>query len=222
MLSTIKKKQRTLFISLFATAVVIHISFYIPAHWTNSLGKLFIHVTKGQDFFQVPNGAYAFLRGGTLVGHMPSGESRYTDCCGINDNVYHPIFTLLVGTPLQMLKPWNAFNLWVFFHAVITLFTVLFILKKFRNHPFVLFALSIFLLNSYHYYEIQHAQYHFLFNFFTFLFLYRLSVHKDTFLAGVWLLLSLLVKPIGLLWIMPLLIYKRWKTILMGWGGIFY
>jgi len=172
----------------------------------------------GQDFFCIPNGVYAFLHGGTLTGFMPNGVAPYIDCCGVNHNVYHPLFTLIVGFPLQFFPPWTAFGIWAFMHLVVTIILVLFLWKKFRHHTYLYLALSLFLLNSYHYYEIWHAQYHFLFNFFTILFLYESIKNGDTKKAGIFFLLSLLVKPIGLLWVIPLVLYKRFRTVALGLG----
>jgi len=83
------------------------------------------------------------------------------------------MFTLLVGTPLQFFPSWMAFNIWLGVHILSTLFLVFFLWKKFENHKYLYFALSLYLLNSYHYYEIKHAQYHFLLLLFTVMFLYE-------------------------------------------------
>ncbi len=193
-----------------------HIAYYISPLWGINLSPLFENVTWGQDFFQVPNAAYAFWRGGTLLGQTPEGVNPYTDCCAINANVYHPLFTLLVGSPLSFLPPWTAFFLWRGIHAVLTIGTLAFLWKYYSNHKHVMIALSLFLLNSFHYYEVQLAQYHFLFNFFALLFLFELTETKNETKAGFWLFLSLLVKPIGLLWIVPLIIGKKIHTVLIA------
>jgi len=209
------------YLTFFIFAVCVHIAYYISAYFTHFLDIFFDHVTMGQDFFQIPNAVYAFLHGGSLTGDLPSGIARYTDCCGVNYNVYHPLFTLLIGYPLQLLVPWTAFAIWAGMHAIVTIIVCIFILKKFSQNKNVYIALAFFLLFSYHYYEIQHAQYHFLVVFFTILLLYETLQHGDTKKAGLWFFLSLLVKPIGLLWIMPLLVHKRYKTVLWGLGLFF-
>lgn len=203
-------------IAIFIISCFIHIFYYISAYLTHTLDMFFEHVTMGQDFFQIPNAAYAFLHGGTLTGTLPIGIIPYASCCGVNSNVYHPLFTLIVGTPLQFLSPWTAFGIWETLHFFISILTVLFLWKKFSAHKYLYIALSFYLLNSYHYYEIQHAQYHFLLNFFIILFLYTISLKGDKNLAGIWYFASLLVKPIGLLWVIPLLIYKYFKTVFIG------
>ena len=203
---------------IFLAAVSIHLFFYVSAYFTHTLDIFFDHVTMGQDFFQVPNGAYAFLRGGLLNGKMPDGLPRFADCCGVNDNVYHPFFTLLIGTPLQLFPPWVAFGIWGFMHLVITIVLVIFLWKKFHDHKYLFLALSIYLLNSYHYYEIQHAQYHFLLSFFTILFLFETMKCGDTKKAALYFVAGLFVKPIGLLWIVPLLLHNYFRIVFIGMG----
>ncbi len=48
------------------------------------------------------------------------------------------------------------------------------------------------------------------------LFLYEIDKHGDTTKAGIYLFLSFLVKPIGLLFIIPLLLYRYWKTVIVA------
>lgn len=213
---------------LFFFSIFVHLFYYISAFYTQTLAIFYVTITKGQDFFQIPNGVYAFFHSGTLNGYLPAGVHPYVQCCSVNFNVYHPLFTLLVGTPLIFFRPWTAFGIWAGVHLLTTVFLVYFLWSKFKHHKYIYLALSLFLLNSYHYYEIWHAQYQFLVNFFTVLFLYESIKKGDTKKAGIYLFLSLLVKPIGLLWVLPLLIYKRFKTVSIGFGlflvatGIFY
>lgn len=203
---------------IFIISIFIHFFYYISAYFTHTLDIFFEHFTMGQDFFQIPNAAYSFLRGGTLTGSPPLGLSAYTNCCGVNSNVYHPLFTLLIGLPLQLLEPWRAFAAWGFLHFGASVFIVYFFWKRFKNHKYIYLALSFYLLNSYHYYEIQHAQYHFLLSFLTIIFIYEITTQTDTKKASLWYFLSLLVKPIGLLWAIPLLIYKKYMVLFWGVG----
>jgi len=203
---------------ILTLAVLLHICFYVSAFKTHSLDKFFLTVTQGQDFFQIPNAAYSFLRGGNLQGNVNGLKNPYIDCCRVNPNVYHPFFTLAVGIPLQFFKPWTAFNLWLFLHFAIDVFIVLFLISKFKKNRYLILALLIFLLNNFAYYEILSSQYHFLLNLFTFLFLYENYKNGDTARAGFYYFLSLFVKPIGLLWILPLIFYKQFKTLFIGLG----
>jgi hypothetical protein len=212
------KYVRKIFFIVFIIAVCFHGFYYISAFSTHTLDALYENITPGQDFFAIPGAAYAFLRGGTLEGSLPANTPPYATCCPVNSNVYHPVFTLLVGVPLQFLAPWTAYFVWVYVHALITLVTILYLWRHNRKNPILYFALSIYLLVSYHYYEIKMAQFHFLVVFFIMLLLHDLEKNGDTIRSGVWLFLSLLVKPIGLLFVIPLLLYKRWKTVLVGLG----
>jgi hypothetical protein len=201
---------------IFILSIFLHINYYISAYFTHTLDIFFEHVTMGQDFFQIPNAAYSFLHGGALTGNLLSNTVAYTTCCGVNLNVYHPLFTLIVGYPLQLFSPWIAFGLWGAMHLLITALTVLFLWNRFSKHKYLYIALSLYLLNSYHYYEIQHAQYHFLLNFLTLLFLYVIINSRNQILGGILYFSTLLVKPIGLLWIIPLLIGKYFRTVVLG------
>lgn len=210
--------NKTLQFPLFVLAICIYLFFYISAFETHTLNPFFAPIVVGQDFFQIPNGAYSFLHGGSLNGILPNGIPPYTACCAVNYNVYHPLFTILIGVPLQLFRPWPAFAVWIAVHFVVMTVLVIFLWNKYKTNKYLYLALSLLLLNSYHYYEIWHGQFHFLFNFFTILFLYESATKGDTKKAGLWLFLSLLSKPIGLLWIIPLLLYKRFVTVWLGFG----
>jgi len=204
---------------LFSISIFVHILFYISAIYTGDLNIFFDHVSRGQDFYQVPNGAYSFWNGGDMQGSPLSDGRRYADCCGVNANVYHPFFTLLVGTPLQLVSPSLSISIWFFAHLIITLLTVYLLYKKFKDHTYFYLALSFLLLNSYQYYEIQQPQYHFLFDFFTFLLVLTMSQKNySAITSGVVYYASLIVKPIGALWFIPLLLYKKYKTAALGIG----
>lgn len=203
---------------IVVAAALIHLFFYYSALKTHTLDKFFLGITPGQDFFQIPNAAYSFIRGGDLQGNLNGQENAYINCCGVNKNVYHPAFTLLVGIPLQLFKPWTSFNLWLFLHLLVSIFVVVFLIRNFKNHKYLPLALIIFLTSSFQYYEILNNQYHFLFDLFTFLFLYENLKNNDSLKAGVFYFIGLIVKPIGLLWLLPLVIYKKFKIILIGLG----
>lgn len=199
-------------------AVIIHLYFYVSAFKTHSLDKYFLPITQGQDFFQIPNAAYSFLQGGDLRGNIDGLKNTYTNCCGVNTNVYHPLFTLLVGIPLQFFSPWTAFYFWGLLHLLVDIFIVIFLIKNFKNNPHLPAALAIYLLSSFSYYEILNNQYHFLLNLFVLLLVYELSIRRDSLAAGFYYFLALLVKPIGFLFLPILIIKKKFKTALWGLG----
>jgi hypothetical protein len=209
--------MKKFFFGIFVFAIFFHIFFYISALRTNTLEVLYDSTRPGQDFFQIPNAARAFLQGGDLKGEMPDGSKNpYTNCCGVNTNVYHPFFTLLIGLPLQLFSPWTAYYVWEAIHALTTIFLIIFIYTRFKHNKYLYLGLFLFLLHAFHYYEIRNAQFHFLFNFFSFFLIYESVKKGDSVKAGIFLFLSLLVKPIGLLWIIPLLIYRHYKTVFVG------
>jgi hypothetical protein len=210
-----RKHAQTL---LFIFSIIVCLSFYYAVFIHEWVGFFLETTTPGQDFFQIPNGVYALLHSGTLTGVLPYGVAPYVSCCGVNSNVYNPFFTLLIGSPLQLLSPWTAYAVWGIIHFLVTLFIVVFLWKKFPHHPYRKLALSFFLLNAYTYYELSKNQYHFLFNFFTILFLYYLLKAPNTTKTIMFYFFGLLVKPIGLLWFIPLLIYKKYKIALLGVG----
>lgn len=208
---------------LITVGIFIRLFFYVSAAKTHTLNQFFLPVTQGQDFFQIPNGAYSFIRGGDLQGKIGNKKNLYTSCCAVNDNVYHPFFTLLVGLPLQLLKPWTAFNLWLFFHFASDILVTFFLIRNFRYHPLLPTAIFTFLASNFGYYEILNNQYHFLINIFTFFLLFELLKNCDSLKSGLYYFGGLLIKPVGILWTIPLLLAKYAKTIFFGVGlfGLF-
>ncbi|OGK29071.1 hypothetical protein A3D06_00510 [Candidatus Roizmanbacteria bacterium RIFCSPHIGHO2_02_FULL_40_9] len=201
---------------LIIILLLIHISFYISA-LTNQFYNYFfswgnVHEYQGIDFFQVPNGAYAYLHGGKLTGELPQGVRPYHYG---NTNVYNPFFTLAIGYPLQLLAPLQSFKLWIVFHLCIYLFLYYVFYTYFKTKKNFLLASSIFLISFPHALEIWNGQYHFLLDVGIFFFLLGIS-KKDAIVNGFTYLLTLLVKPITLLWLPALIIHKRFKTILIG------
>jgi hypothetical protein len=199
-------------------AIIIHLLFYVSARSTGWFDPFFEHVTPGQDFFQIPNGAAAYLSGGTLTGHPPARVSRYTNCCGVNDNVYHPLLTILIGIPLQLVPPQAAFDIWLGVHLLVTVLVLVYAWRNFRTHPLIVPAVCLYLINSYHYYEIQHAQFHFLLTASFLLLFLHLVRRGDSVVAGILLWVSLIVKPVGLLFVIPLLLAGYWMTAVVGVG----
>src|SRR5579859_2111965 len=88
---------------LISIGLLINVLFYISAAKTKWFDYFFsgsaLHLCcKGLDFYQIPNGAYAYLHGGSLSGIVPHGVLAYwIGNPPSNANVYHPLFTLLVG-----------------------------------------------------------------------------------------------------------------------------
>src|SRR5437588_13101034 len=103
--STMKVKKLWLSLvknKLIYLGLLITILFYISAYWTKWFDYFFsgssLHLCcRGLDFYQVPNGAYAYMHGGSLSGSLAHGVKAYSSGYYGNANVYHPLFTLLVG-----------------------------------------------------------------------------------------------------------------------------
>lgn len=197
---------------LLASAILIHLFFYISSFKTHTLDKYFLPVTQGQDFFQIPNGAKSFLNGGSLVGY----KHPFTSCCGVNDNVYHPLFTIILGTPLQLLNPYDSFNLWLLIHFLSDVMVIYIFYKNFRNHKLFFLGVILFLLNNFLYYEILNNQFHFLLNLTTLFLIIRVYKKNDDFYAGLLFFATLLIKPIGIFWVIPLILGKYLKTVIIG------
>src|SRR5689334_4795950 len=95
---------------LLYLGVLLHLLFYVSVAWTGWFDHFFsgaaLHVGgKGIDFYQVPRGAWAFWHGGSLSGEpLPDGQQWGKEYWSQN-NVYHPLFTLLVGTVLTWFDP---------------------------------------------------------------------------------------------------------------------
>ncbi len=202
--------------TLIVAVILLHLFFYVSALKTHTFDYFFpwgnVHDHQGIDFYQVPNGARMFMQGGNLTGESISSINTYAYG---NRNVYHPFFTLLVGTPLQLLTPQTAFTLWLVFHGCLWFFLAWYLYQKFKSNKNITLALVLFLGLFPHYLEIWNGQYHFLYNAAIF-FLLLASLQQEKWQDGLAFVSSLLVKPISLLFIPALILRKRWKTLLLG------
>jgi hypothetical protein len=82
------------------------------------------------DFYQIPNGAYAYLHGGSLSGVVPHGVKAYWIGHPLNNyNVYHPLFTLILGSVLILFEPTKSFYVWMCLKFFITLWMVIYFYK---------------------------------------------------------------------------------------------
>ncbi|NCN45394.1 MAG: hypothetical protein COU63_01570 [Candidatus Pacebacteria bacterium CG10_big_fil_rev_8_21_14_0_10_36_11] len=203
---------------LFWLAILFQFSFFLFALTQKPFFFFFphgnVHEYQGIDFFQVPNGAYAFLNGGELTGKTIAGESSYFFG---NTNVYHPFFTFVVGGFLQFFSPMTAFLLWRIFNLLVKFSLIWLIYKKMvlakTNKQNLMFALFLFLANFPQALEMWNGQYHFLLDagiviFFLFL--------KNDLLAALGLVLTFMVKPITILWLPVLVLQKKTKIAVLG------
>lgn len=198
---------------LIIVSVVIYLIYFLSAYYTGWFDNYFLQVTRGQDFFQIPNGAYSFLKGGDFKGNTLSGKNEYLNCCGVNDNVYHPFFTLIVGLPLLLLSPWQAYSFWSLVHLIIGIFVIFLLVRKFRSHKNLTIAISVFLLTNYSYYELINNQYQVILNMAVFMFLYSLSFQNKETTISLYYFIGLITKPIGLLWLVPIFLKRRYRIL---------
>lgn len=174
------------------------------------------HCCQGLDFYQVPNAAYAFFHGGELTGSLPDGIKKYSQNYVTNWNVYHPLLTLTLGSFFILFDPEISIRLWTFIKIFVTLGVVYYIYKNFKENKYLNFALFIFLINFSQYNEIRISQYQFLFNVFLLFFLINLVKNKNNLEGGILYFLTLIAKPIGLLWIPVLLVKKKFSVLVLG------
>lgn len=202
---------------LILIAILIHLFYYISAFGTHTLDYFFpwgnVHELQGLDFYSVPNGAYAYLHGGKLTGENLPGVSPYSFG---NYNVYHPFFTLLVGFFFQLFSPKISFLLWAIIKLITTFIIVLFLVRKFRDNQNLTFALFIFLTFFPQYLEIWNGQYHYLLNLALLFLLLALMEKRNFFWGSIYYSLTLIVKPVGFLWIPSFIIHHKWKILTLS------
>lgn len=183
-------------------------------------GSSIHHCCQGLDFYQIPNGAYAFIHGGGLDGTLPEGIIQYSKNHLSNHNVYHPLLTIILGSFFIIFDPETSVRLWILIKIPIVLLSVYYIYKNFHGNKYLSFALFIFLINFSAYNDIKISQFQFLFNIFVLLLLINLVKNKNELEGGFLYFLSLVAKPVGLLF-MPVLFLKRKWTILITGVSIF-
>ena len=207
---------------LIYMGLLINILFYVSAYQTKWFDYFFsgssLHLCcRGLDFYQVPNGAYAYLHGGSLSGSLAPGVKEYSTGYYSNVNVYHPLFTLLVGGLFTLFTAASSFYIWMWLKLCITLGLAIYFYRSFKGSRYIHFAIFVMLIDFTQYLEIRISQYQFLFNVFMPLLLINLAKNKNAPVAnGIYYFASLLVKPIGFLW-WPLLFFKgQQKALLLG------
>lgn len=209
---------------LLGIGLLIHVAFFISASSTKWFNYFFsgssLHLCcRGLDFYQIPNGAYSYWHGGSLS--VTQDTTHYLYGVGfpaVNPNVYHPALTLLLGSFLILFSPAASFYVWMFLKLFINLALLIYFYRSFRESKYIYLAIFLSLINSTQYLEIEISQFQFILNVTLFLMLIALIKNKDSSLGGFFYFLTLIAKPIGLLWI-PVLFFKRqWKFLLIGLG----
>lgn len=202
---------------LLILGFVIYFSFNISALKTSWFDYFFFgnsihYCCKGLDFYQVPNAMYAFLHGGDLSGNLPKGILAYSYPYVGNYNVYHPLLTIILGGLLILFNPDVSIVVWSLIKIVLTLSAVYYIYENFKGNKYLNPAIFLLLTNFSQYNEIKLSQYQFLFNIFLLYFLINIAKNKGKLEGGILFFLTLIAKPISLLWL-PVLIFKRKVSI---------
>ena len=182
----------------------VHLSFYASALVTDHLRYLYpqgeIQQIKTLDYSQVPNGAATFFEGGPTVG-VPRDYP-------VLPNVYHPVFTIVVGGLLQLFSIQAGFTLYALAKLAITVALFSQLKRHYRASPHFLFAAFAMLCHFSQGVEIGSGQYHFLLNVCIYFFLFGIVTHRHQAYLSFWCTVSLFVKPIALLW-MPVLLMRK-------------
>lgn len=206
---------------LIILGVIINISFFISAFSTGWYDYFFFgssihYCCRGLDFFAVPNGAYSFYHGGDFSGRMPYSLPPYSIGFPSNLNLYHPFFTLFLGSFFLLFQPNIAFYLWMGIKFIYTMLVAYYLHKTFSHSKALPLALFVFLANFAQYNEIKISQYQFIFNIFLLLFLVALVKKQHIVAPIIYFLITLLVKPLGLLWLPTLLIKRRFRLAIIS------
>lgn len=203
---------------------IIHLTFYLSVLSGNWLNVFFSNSSThfgriGIDFFQVVRGAWAWWHGGSLAGvALANGQIYAPVSYFVNKNVYHPLFTIALGTPLMLLPPQVSYVTWICIKLVLDFLLIRFFGKQVQDLPYGEFATFLLLVNASEYAELEAGQYHFVFNACLLLFLLALR-RRDLLGSTIFYALTILIKPIGLLFV-PVFIFRRHWRIVLGMLGI--
>lgn len=208
---------------LIIAAVIIQVSFFISAIWTHWFDYFFFssslhYCCQGLDFYQIPNGAFAFFHHGNLTGSLSSNNQPYSTDIFTNSNIYHPLLTIILGSFFLLFEAKLVFYLWMGVKLLINLGLAYYLYQNFKTNKFITLALFIFLASINQYNDIKISQYQYLVNIFLFLLLLVISQKGNQFKSGFLYFLTLLVKPIGIFWAPVLLIKKQYSLVIVGLG----
>lgn len=202
----------------------VHLSFYVSALGTNSYKHVYpqgeIQDVKTLDYSQVPNGAKTFFEGGEtfIPGAWTAGGPRPYP---VLRNVYHPLFTLVVGGVLQVFRLEAGFAVFALLKLGVTVYFFRVLYEKYRASDQFLFAAFVMLCHFSQSIEIGSGQYHFLLNSCIFMLLLDSVEGRSQIRLSLWYSLSLFVKPLTLLWI-PLLLMRRTFWLAVVPAGSFF
>lgn len=209
---------------LITLAVLINLCFFISAFYTKWFDYFFTgssvhYCCQGLDFYQIPNGFFAYINGGDLAGNLTGGIMPYAIGFPSNFNVYHPFFTVILGAFLILFDPSKSFYIWMGIKLIITLIVTMYLYKSFKGYKYIDFGILVFLANFSQYNEIRLSQYQFVFNIALLLLLVGLNKDKDFTRNAFFYFVTLIAKPISLLWAPILLLKRKYETLFFGLLG---
>lgn len=200
---------------LLSLGIGIHALFYISVLGPGWLNIFFsdpqVHYhDQGVDFLQVVRGAWAWWHGGSLTGASVHGTMYAPVHYFVNSNEYHPLFTLLVGSVLMLLSPGVSYAAWIVIKLCIDVCVLWYFWREFRHEKHIQLAMFLMLANASVSLELAAGQYHFLLNMAILLML--IALHKNQRIgATVAYAVSLLIKPMGLLFVPALALKRHWR-----------
>src|SRR5262249_24354911 len=125
---------------------------------------------------------------------------------------------LLLGSFLILFPPAASFYVWMFIKLCVNLALWAYFFISLRERKYVYLATFLSLINATQYLESAISQFQFVLNTMLLLMLIVLAKRENSPLGGFFYFLTLITKPIGLLWI-PLFIFKRqWNVLVIGFG----
>jgi hypothetical protein len=207
--------------ALIYAGLAIYLLFYLSAFKTGWFDIFFsgaaLHVgAKGIDFYQIPRGAWAYWRGGSLTGAPLSDGSMYAHEEFANPNVYHPLFTLVLGSFLMLFGPTQAPYIWLGIKLVLSLLVIGYFYWSFRKYKYVQLALFLLLANFSNYLELAAGQFQFVLNICLLLFLINLVKNQSPLWGSIYYALGLLIKPVGGLFVFALFFKRHWQIATLG------
>jgi hypothetical protein len=192
----------------------------VPARHTDNFGlDLFLrdanNTDPGGDFFQLYQSGIDIRRGTSIYANY-SEEDRRAIAASADvplplhpPNRYPPGFAYTFGFLLSLMKPWTAFFFWVVLHEIVLVVCIV-LSRKLADGSAVRFRMAAAMWLGFlpWYLELYMGQTTFIIMAATFVLAAYLDDRAGAFHAGTWWTVSLITKPISLLFA-PVLIRKR-------------
>ncbi|MCD4654890.1 DUF2029 domain-containing protein [bacterium] len=200
----------------------------VPQRHTDNYGLDFLvrdsnNTDPGGDFFQLVRSGLDVRQGTSIYENYPSDMNsavkKYLD-----DSVpfhppnrYPPGFAFTIGLILSFLRPWTAYLVWLFVHEFVLLFCII-LSKRLAAGSKVRFRVAAAMWLGFlpWYLELYMGQTTFLIMTATFVLAAWLDDRANTIHTWAWWTLSLITKPISLLFAPVLIRKRRFGMLLSG------